>query len=1013
MSEEQASPSESRQPQRATDPASDDANQARATIGGTDDQKRLQAAFPVVGVGASAGGLQAFKQLLQCLPSAPGMAIIFVQHLSPHHDSNLDEIFARETSLKVQEVRQQVRLEPNHLYVIPPDQDLAVFDGSLQLMERPQHPARHMPVDYLFRSLAEDIGPRAIGVILSGTGSDGVEGIKAIKAAGGVTLAQDQKSAGFAGMPEAAAATGQVDLVLPPAMLAQELCRIARHPHLAQSTRQLKQEGLTTDSEALAKIFFMLRRSKDVDFSQYKRSTVERRIARRMVLHKIDHIKRYLQFLQRNAAEVRALFDDMLITVTSFFRDPESFATLNEKIFPQIVRGRDRTTPIRIWVPACSTGEEAYSLTIALLEYMAEHDLSQTMQVFATDVSDAAVSKARHGHYPENIAGDLSEERLRRFFTKTEHGYQVSKAVRDVCVFARQNVTKEPPFSHLDLLSCRNLLIYLGPALQRRVIPTFHYALRPNGFLMLGRSETIGGFSDLFSLVDREQKIYVKKATATRLPAGLEPSQAPRSVAATEGAASEATSEAAGGVDLERQADALVLSEYGPPGVIINQELEILHFRGSVAAFIAPSPGTASLNLMQMICPELKLEIRAMIHQVRREHQPVRKPGLRCTLRGATVDVDLEVHPLGAVDSDHPHFLVLFRQHARGVPSDGAAASGTADSENHDARPGAADPREAEIDRLREELRQMKAALQDVVEDQDATNEELRAANEEIQSSNEELQSTNEELETAKEELQSSNEELMTLNAELEHQCAAATRAIDDFNNLHRSVGIPVILLDHELRIRRFTPPAAQHLGLRESDCGRRIGELRLGIQRQDGLEAKIRGVFNSLNTLIEEVRAENGHWYSLQVRPYRTAEDRITGAVVVLIDITEHHHTRNQRVLAENIVQTVRQPMILLDADLRVIKANRAFYSTFAVTPGETEQHPLNRLGDGQWDSPQLRRLLMDIIPGNEHFQDFEIVHDFPGVGRKRVLLDASRIDNQEGQPHLILLCMPAVTDA
>lgn len=971
----------------------------------TEDGQPQEPSFPVVGVGASAGGLPAFQQLLQQLPADPGVAVIFVQHLSPQHASNLEQILSRETELPVQEATSGVPLKAGHVYVIPSNRDLMVYRGTLQLMNRTQHPARHMPVDSLFRSMAEDLGRRAIGVVLSGTGSDGVEGIKAIKAAGGFTLAQDEKSAGFAGMPQSAQATGQVDLVLPPPKIAQELARLARHPHLASSASARQQVEWPDASEALSKIFFMLRRDTGVDFSQYKRTTVQRRIARRMVLHKIDTVKQYLQFLQRNSAEVRALFDEMLITVTSFFRDPESFATLKKKVFPQMVRDPGRGNPVRVWVPACSTGEEAYSLAIALLEYLDEREIQVPIQVFATDVSESAIHRARQGRYPENIAGDLNAERLRRFFTKSDVGYQVNKVVRDVCVFARQDVLKEPPFSNLDLLSCRNLLIYLGPSLQKRLIPTFHYALRPGGYLMLGRSETIGGFADLFSLLDREQKIYAKKAMATRMPAGLEASDV--LVPVPTPAEAEPAPEPAPGLDLERQADELVLSEFAPPGVIINEDLEILQFRGRVGNFIAPSPGNASLNLMRMACPELKLDLRALIHQVRRERQIARKENLTCMIHGAATSVDLEVHPLGLSDSDRHHFLVLFRETVQPAQSERESTS------SDDASLPPPDERDAEISRLRQELQQTKAALQDIVEDQDATNEELRAANEEIQSSNEELQSTNEELETAKEELQSSNEELLTLNAELEHQYAAANQAIDDFDNLHRSVGIPVILLDHELRIRRFTPPATQYLGLRDADCGRRIGELRLGIRAPNGLEGKIRQVFDTLNTLIEEVQSEDGRWYSLQVRPYRTAEDRITGAVVVLIDITEHRRALDAQVLAESVVATVRQPMVILDADLKVTAPNRSFFQTFEVTSEETVQRPLSNLGDGQWDYPDLHRLLEEIIPQNESFEGFEIVHEFPKIGRKRILLDARRIEQKGSRPHLILLCFSEISDA
>ncbi len=772
--------------------------------------------FPVVGVGASAGGLEAFEQLLRHLPPDPGMAVIFVQHLSPEHASNLTEILPRSTRMPVHEAADQMRIEPNHVYVIPPNRDLAVMHGVLHLMTRPQAPARHMPIDYLLRSLAEDQGSRAVGVVLSGTGSDGAAGLRTIKAEGGVTLAQDEASARYSGMPHAAAATGQVDLVLQPAEIAAELVRIVRHPHVRRVLDRGAEPSELGAPGTLSKLFMLVRQATGVDFSQYKQSTVERRIARRMVVHKLDSLEQYLKFLQRTPRELHALFDDMLINVTSFFREPEVFDALKAKVFPKIIEGKSPETPVRLWVPACSTGEEAYSLAIILLEYLSERGLHLPIQIFATDISEASIEKARHGHYVDNIAGDVSEARLRRYFVRSGDGYQISKAVRDVCVFARQNLAKDPPFSNIDLLSCRNLLIYLGPGLQKRVVPTLHYALKPGGYLLLGRSETIGAFADLFAPADREQKIYAKKGTMSRLPAEmgvpLSPDPQHRPEPPERGRPLEAR-------DLVGEARQVLLNRFAPPGVVVNKEMDILHFLGQTGRFLEPSPGDPSFNLLRMARPGLAIDLRTAIHEVRREHRRVRKEGIATMTNGGSITVNVEVHPLGRQHANDPHFLVLFDE----VAMSPGLSREEGEQESRGA-PAAAEA-ETELDRLHHELDQTKATLKSIIEEHETTNEELRAANEEIQSANEELQSTNEELETAKEELQSTNEELVTLNAELENQNDEANRAIDDFNNLHRAVNIPVILLDRELRIRSFTPPCGEAIG--RSSLGRGPEDLR------------------------------------------------------------------------------------------------------------------------------------------------------------------------------------------
>ena len=592
-------------------------------------------AFPVVGIGASAGGLEAFTQLLKALPVNTGMAFVLVQHLDPRHESKLTELLARATRMPVTEVKNGLVVEPDHVYVIPPNADMAILHGALQLLprreSRPETGGQHLPIDFFFRALAADQQSQAIGVILSGTASDGALGLKAIKAEGGVTFAQEAASAKYDGMPRAAIAAGAVDFVLPPDGIAQELARIGRHPYVLRATALKSDDLLPETTDALNKIFVLLRGATGVDFSYYKHPTIKRRIARRMVLHRIQNLTNYVRYLRENPAEAQALLHEILINVTSFFRAPESFETLKEKVFPSLLKDHQPETPLRLWVPGCSTGEEAYSLAICLLEAMTTGSGNFLIQIFATDISDAALEKARAGRSSENIALDVTPERLRRFFVKIEGGYQISKSIRDLCIFAKQNVVQDPPFSRMDLISCRNVLIYLGPVLQKKVIPIFHYALNPGGYLMLGNSETFGGFPELFTQTDRKSRIYAKKRLRTRLDYGI---SAEHRWAEKAAASRMHGAESFGAFDVRKAADSLLLDEYAPAGVLINDELEILQFRGHTGDYLEAPPGEATHNLLKMAREGLLLDLHAAMYEARKKNATVTKEGLRVKANG-------------------------------------------------------------------------------------------------------------------------------------------------------------------------------------------------------------------------------------------------------------------------------------------------------------------------------------------------------------------------------------------
>jgi len=610
-------------------------------------QQLRRASFPIVCVGASAGGLEAFTQLLKALPSRTGMAYVLVQHLDPTHESALAELLARATELPVRQVTDAMPVEPDRVYVIPPNVDMIISQGILRLTPRTETRGHHMPIDRFLRSLAADQGSNAIGVILSGTASDGTLGLAAIKGEGGITFAQDEKSAKYDGMPKSAIATGCVDFVLPPEAIAKELAKICEHPYVAHSRPSQITDLMPEGDPHLKTILLWLRMANKIDFSDYKPATVKRRILRRMTLHKIEKVKEYVHFLQHHPAEVEALYEDILIHVTSFFRDSGAFEAVKTEVFPTILKHRSPEEPIRIWVPGCSTGEETYSCAISLLEFLGDRRASIPIQLFGTDLSQTAIEKARAGTYPENIAADVSPERLQRFFAKVEGGYRIAKTIRDTCVFARQNLLQDPPFSRIDLISCRNVLIYLGLVLQKRVMPIFHYALRPRGFLMLGSSEGImGTASDLFELMDRKHKIYCRKSTASGLHFDFAASR--YSFEAGNIASGKETQQREGGVhltDLHKEADRLLLTKYSPVAVVINDDMEVLESRGHVGLYLELAPGRASFNVLKMAREGLLFDLQSAINEAKKEKEgvPVRKENVQIERNGEVKDVNLEI----------------------------------------------------------------------------------------------------------------------------------------------------------------------------------------------------------------------------------------------------------------------------------------------------------------------------------------------------------------------------------
>jgi two-component system CheB/CheR fusion protein len=852
-------------------------------------------AFPIIGIGASAGGLEAFSQLLAKLTVDTGMAFVLVQHLDPRHESKLGDILAKSTKMPVLEAGQGQEVLPNHVYVIPRNTTMTLVAGKLVLVPREETRNPHLPIDMFFKSLATDRHSGAIGVILSGTGSDGTLGLEEIKAAGGITFAQDELTAKYSSMPQSAVRSGCVDVVLPPDGIAAELVRISQHPFLARHEVEKTERPTRSDDASFQQILALLRKGVGVDFRAYRDTTIRRRIMRRMVLHTKDNLADYAELLENNPAELEALYQDILINVTSFFREPESFEALKTAVFQEILKNRSSTAPIRIWVPGCSTGQESYSIAMVLVEFLEERGVRAPIQIFATDLSDTvSLQKAREGIYPENIEAEVSPERLRRFFTKEDSKYRINKTIRDICIFAKQNVAADPPFSRVDLISCRNLLIYLAPPLQKRVIPTFHYALNPQGFLLLGTSETVGTFNDLFTLVDPKNRIYLKKPSAGRQYPhfNVDDLQLLRGSAGLTRGSSSPTST----TEWQREADRVVIGQYSPVGVLVNDNFDVIQFRGQTGRYLTPPSGEASFNVLKMAREGLFLELRSALNEARQTNSDVRREGVRIRNESGAEDVTFHVRPIQLPAANERCFLVLFGQAPSDDNLEGGAASGEIAEEKSAKQRGrrivpAGKPPvpidEREMAQLRQELNSTRDYLQSVIEQQDAANEELKSANEEILSSNEELQSTNEELETAKEELQSVNEELTTINEQLQNRNIELSRLNDDVSNLLGSANVPMVALGIDLRIRRFTPAAAKLLNLLPSDVGRPISNLKPPVEVPD-LEQIVAEVVDTVRLQEREVRDSEGRWYHLRIHPYRTAENKIDGAVVVLHDINE-----------------------------------------------------------------------------------------------------------------------------
>ncbi len=825
--------------------------------------------FPVVGIGASAGGLETLEQFLGKVPADCGMAFVIVQHLDPTHVGIMPELLQRGTGMKVMQVLDRTRVQPGTVYVIPPNRDMLIRFGVLRLLEPAAPRGLRLPIDFFLRSLAQDQRERSIGVILSGMGSDGTLGLRAIKEQGGVVLVQDPSTAKFDGMPRSAVDAGLADIVAPVEELPGRIVEyLRRTPVIEASVVGIEEKA----QSGLEKAIILLRAHTGQDFSLYKRNTLCRRIERRMAIHQIGTMADYVQHLRDNPQELDLLFKELLIGVTNFFRDPAVWSDLYEEAIQPLLENRTPGHVMRVWVPGCSTGEEAYSLAMLFREAIkaARSQGNHMVQIFATDLDRDAIDRARRGLYPENIAADVTPERLARYFVREDLGYRVRKEIRETVIFAPQNLVMDPPFTKLDLLSCRNLLIYLTSDVQKKLIPLFHYSLSPGGILLLGSAETVGSGTGLFSVVNSKARIYRRKESGAR----PDPVEFPSSFGVWPSGAAEAKPEPQVPASLQTLADRMILSRYAPPAVLVSDRGDILYISGRTGKYLEPAAGKANWNLFAMVRESLRLELAPAFHAALSQRDAVVLRGLRIGTEVGIQYLDVTVQRLEESGPLQGLVMIVFTD----VPAPEVLPKSGGSSRSQ--------PRERRLAELELELQQVRSVTRTNQEEMQTSREEFRSANEELQSTNEELQSTNEELTTSKEEMQSLNEELQTVNAELQAKVEELSRASDDMKNLLDSTDIATLFLDRNLKVRRFTAQATNIIRLIPADAGRPVTDLTTALNYPE-LATDAHEVLRKSVVMEKSVSASDGRWFMVRIMPYRTVDDRIDGVVITFADIT------------------------------------------------------------------------------------------------------------------------------
>ena len=957
---------------------------------------RTDNSFYVVGIGASAGGLEAIERFFENIPENTGVAFIVVSHLDPNHVSIMPELIQKSTKMKLYAAEDGMKVKPNHVYVAPSKFDIAILHGTIQLIEPLEAHGFRLPIDFFFKSLAQDLGEKAICIVLSGMASDGTAGLKAIKSELGMVMVQEPGSAKFDGMPSSAIKTELADYILTPEAMPAQLINYTTHKVKGVLLDKAISEGKIPDS--FQKIFILLRNHTGHDFSLYKQNTILRRVERRMNISQLDSVPNYIRLLQENPDEIEYLFKELLIGVTNFFRDPESFEKL-KAILSRIVKDKPENGKIRIWVPGCSTGEEAFSIAIILHECMKKEEKKDlTVQIFATDIDSDAIDKARIGTF-SGIEPDVSKNIIKTYFSIDKNGFQIRKEIREMIVFAPQSIIKDPPFTKLDLISCRNLLIYFNAELQKKIIPIFHYSLLPNGILFLGSSETIGGFVDLFTIVDRKFKFYKRRESiySTQPLIDFPLTKNNRKI-------NEIAMKTTVVNDIERISEKIILQTYSPNCAIISENGDIIYIHGRTGKYLELTDGEAKMNIYDMAREGLKQELPSVIRKVSSSKKAITVEGLKIKPNGKILQINLTVKPINEPEEMRGSFLVIFEDLSIPISRKGTKKV------RIDKKSGKM------IKDIEHELRVTKENLRSTIEELETSNEELKSTNEEMQSTNEEMQSSNEELETSKEELQSLNEELLTVNAELQNKNDELGTINNDMKNLLDSIDIPTIFLDNNLSIKRFTSHATKVINLISSDIGRPINHIATNIK----YEKLIEDAKDVLKTLIPkevEVQTNDGNWYQMRILPYRTTSNVICGLVVTFTNIHklktayEEINKLNQEVqlareYSDNIVDTVRDSLLILDPQMKVLSANRSFYKLFNTKSEDTVGKSVYDLQDNNWNIPELRILLEEIIPQNNFFENYEVNYNFKD-GKKKLFLNAREIFQGDKESQLILLAI------
>jgi two-component system, chemotaxis family, CheB/CheR fusion protein len=899
--------------------------------------------FPIVGIGASAGGLEAIEGFFKEMPDRSMIAFVIIQHLDPKHKSIMDQLLKKYTEMDVKVIEDGMKVRPNTVYLNPPNRYVSIYHGKLELIKPDDSQGVRLPIDYFFRILAEDQGDMSICIVLSGTGTDGTLGLKEIKGKGGMTMAQAESQTKYNGMPGSAIDTGLVDFVLSVERMPEEIIKYVKHPYI---------EGLDKKGPAeekfqnyMNRIFIRIRSVTGHDFSHYKQNTTRRRIERRMAVHQIDTISDYFKYMNENRAETEALFKDMLIGVTNFFRDPEAYDALKKRVLPKLLKERDRELPIRVWVAGCSTGEEAYSLAMILDELTEKTKTGPGVQIFATDLDPDAIEQARSGIYTDSIAADVTRERLERYFTRKENVYIIKKRIRERVVFAVHNLAKDPPFSKLDMISCRNLMIYMDSVLQKKVLPIFHYTLNKGGILFLGPSESISGFTNLFTLADSKNKIYRSKGAVDDRPGEhfknfiFEPAREKVIMVEKKNPKN----------DARELAERIILESFGPPSVIVDEKFDILYFIGETGRYLTPPVGEPSLNILKMAREEFRYKLSTGLHSAVKNKKEVIIEGVRVEINQIFHDINIFIKPVSNRETYEGMFLVVFHDKTAPVKK-----------KNKSSKEISEDPR---IITLQKDLDSTREYLQTTIEELETSNEELKSANEELQSMNEELQSTNEELETSKEELQSTNEELVTVNSELQGKVDELSESQNDINNLLASTEIGTIFLDMELRIKRYTPAMTKIMNLIPTDIGRPVSDLTVKLD-YEFIHKDAKECLDTLAKIDKEIKDRAGNWFSMRIIPYRTVDNVINGVVITFIDMTK---VRSLTRLAA-VVKDSNDAVTVLEPDGSIIAWNRGAENMYGYSEKEALELNISKLA-----SPDLTEGELDFMEKLKNGEEIE----------------------------------------